>query len=301
MAVSVTDPIERAYHRMVRILFQPFRLEKWFVVGFGAWLSTLGQGGCQLSMRAGSDDPSKGGGQQAGEVMERVGSFLSDHPALVAAAVLGGLSIWGVVLWVSSRGTFMFLDNVVFNRAAVVDPWKKNKARGNSLFRFYLLFHFAGLVSLVAVVATALGLAWEDIQRETFGSGAVTALAVGLPLLVLLIVGFLLISLLLIDFVTPLMFRFDVTATEGWRLFGAHLLRDHSGSVVLYVLLRALLWTAAGFLSVVAMCLTCCLAMIPYIGTVILLPIFVFLRCYPLYFIEQHGEDFRIFPETDSG
>jgi len=28
-------------------------------------------------------------------------------------------------------------------------------------------------------------------------------------------------------------------------------------------------------------CMTCCIAVLPYIGTVILLPLFVFLRAYP--------------------
>jgi hypothetical protein len=35
--------------------------------------------------------------------------------------------------------------------------------------------------------------------------------------------------------------------------------------------------------------------MIPYVGTVILLPAFVFLKSFDLYFVEQFGEGFRIF------
>jgi hypothetical protein len=35
--------------------------------------------------------------------------------------------------------------------------------------------------------------------------------------------------------------------------------------------------------------------LLPYIGTVILLPAYVFMRCYTLYYIEQFGEPWRLF------
>ena len=36
--VSVTLPISPAMDRVKRLLFQPFDLGKWFMIGFGAWL-----------------------------------------------------------------------------------------------------------------------------------------------------------------------------------------------------------------------------------------------------------------------
>ena len=36
---------------------------------------------------------------------------------------------------------------------------------------------------------------------------------------------------------------------------------------------------------------------IPYVGTVILLPLFVFAEAYPLYFIEQFGPEWQVFPQ----
>ena len=35
--------------------------------------------------------------------------------------------------------------------------------------------------------------------------------------------------------------------------------------------------------------------MLPSLGTVFLLPAFVFMRCYTLYFLEQFGEPWRLF------
>jgi hypothetical protein len=51
---------------------------------------------------------------------------------------------------------------------------------------------------------------------------------------------------------------------------------------------------------VIATCLTCCLAAIPYLGSVILLPLLVFDRAYPLYFLEQFGPEWRFFGPASS-
>ena len=38
--ISVALPISPAMDRVKRVLFQPFDLGKWFMIGFGAWLGT---------------------------------------------------------------------------------------------------------------------------------------------------------------------------------------------------------------------------------------------------------------------
>jgi hypothetical protein len=53
---------------------------------------------------------------------------------------------------------------------------------------------------------------------------------------------------------------------------------------------------AIGILAFLACCFTCCLALLPYLGTVILLPLFVFQRSYSLCFLEQLGPDWSLFP-----
>ena len=41
-------------------------------------------------------------------------------------------------------------------------------------------------------------------------------------------------------------------------------------------------------------CVTCCLAAIPYVGTVILLPLFVFRQAYLLLFVRQFGPEYDV-------
>src|SRR2546426_9583856 len=42
---SVTRPVSQAIDRVKRVLFQRFNAGKWFVIGFCAWLASLGGGG----------------------------------------------------------------------------------------------------------------------------------------------------------------------------------------------------------------------------------------------------------------
>ena len=43
--ISVAEPVSPALERVKLMLFQPFDLGKWFVIGFCAWLAFLGEGG----------------------------------------------------------------------------------------------------------------------------------------------------------------------------------------------------------------------------------------------------------------
>ena len=40
--IQILKPFGEAFELMKRILFQPFDLKKWLVVGFAAWLANLG-------------------------------------------------------------------------------------------------------------------------------------------------------------------------------------------------------------------------------------------------------------------
>jgi hypothetical protein len=69
-----------------------------------------------------------------------------------------------------------------------------------------------------------------------------------------------------------------------------------------YYFMAFLLGIAAAILMFIACCLTCCIAMLPYVSSVVFLPIFVFFRCYSLGFLEQFGEEWRIIqlPQPES-
>ena len=58
MPISLAVPLQRAWGRMERMLFRPFRLRTWFVLGFAAFLSEYGalpsSGGASTATRPGT-------------------------------------------------------------------------------------------------------------------------------------------------------------------------------------------------------------------------------------------------------
>ena len=87
------------------------------------------------------------------------------------------------------------------------------------------------------------------------------------------------------------------TVLAAWGEFQQGLLADRLGLFVLYLLFKILIAFAIGILAILVFCATCCLAAVPYLGTVILLPLFVFHRAYSLYFLEQFGPAWQVFIE----
>ena len=61
---------------------------------------------------------------------------------------------------------------------------------------------------------------------------------------------------------------------------------------MLYVLIRFIISLVVVLIALTICCMTCCIVLLPYLGTVITLPLWVFKRCYSLYFLGQFGPDF---------
>jgi len=68
----------------------------------------------------------------------------------------------------------------------------------------------------------------------------------------------------------------------------------HPGEILLYCLFLIVLALATAIVACLVTCATCCIAAIPYIGTVILLPVFVLLRSFSLLFLRQFGPEYDV-------
>ena len=150
--IEIFKPFGEAFELMKRILFQPFDLKKWLVIGFAAWLASLGAGG------GGSYNyQSKRGGE-----VQKVNDAISQipHPILVAGIALLVVLVLALIVllaWLRARGGFMFIDCIVKNRGAIAEPWRDFRKEGNSYFLFLLLvvfglLIFGGLLSLPLVL-----------------------------------------------------------------------------------------------------------------------------------------------------
>ncbi len=295
--VSVIDPITTAIQRVKLILFDPFEIEKWFIIGFCAWLAFLGEGGAGGGGGGGGGGPSGGG--HPGDFRE----FIAEHlPVIITVAVVVlviGFAISIVLTWLSSRGRFMFLHCVAENKAQVKFPWREYRRQGNSLFLFRVALMFIGLFCFGILIAGGI------VLGIVFGRGGpgpiILIVAVLILLLIPLAIIFAVIGKFLKDFVVPIMYIQKATCLESWNRF-MQLLSANKGRFVLYILFQIVIGMVIGAIVLIVIVVTCCCAgcilAIPYLGTVLMLPILVFERSYSLYYLGQYGPEFDVFAKA---
>jgi len=297
--ISAIDPIGPAWNRMVLILFKPFQFKKWLLLGFCAFLAQCGEGGGQ----APGPDPGNPGGRGRGQ--DGVGEWFEENMALVVLiAIAAFLLVVGVALlvtWLNSRGKFMLIDGIVKNRGAVSEPWREYRAEANSLFLFRVCYGLLAFAAAALIVLLGLAIASSDISDEKFGGAATAGLLIGGSLMLLWMLLLVVISFFLRVFVVPTMYLKRVRVMEGWRVAWSELGRNHVGSILLFFLMLMILGITAGVVGIFIFCLTCCLVTIPYVGSVICLPIIVFFEAYVLEYIQQHGGGWRFFPRACMG
>lgn len=301
MQLSVTDPIGRAWNHMIAVLFQPFSLGKWFIMGFGAWLAALSEGGGSLNFPTGGGDfDDSGFNRVANDITSDVGLFI--FIAVVVGVLVIGLTV--LFLWLSSRGKFMLLYNVARNTPAIGEPWREYRREGNSLFQFHLLVVLLTFGLFIGIAGMGLGIAMPAFMQGAFGPSGVMAIVYGIFSIIAVVVVLTVVMVLAEDFIVPIMYQRRVGVKQAWAIFRDELLAGQLKPIVLYMLMRWVLSIAAGMaaalITVVLILFTCCLFLVAallslgYIATVAVLPIPVFLRAYSLAFIEQYGPQWRM-------
>ncbi|MFN9621880.1 MAG: hypothetical protein ACK587_03440 [Cyanobacteriota bacterium] len=81
---------------------------------------------------------------------------------------------------------------------------------------------------------------------------------------------------------------------RGWRPVLQTVVREPPKGVALYVLMKMVVNTLVGIVALVAILRTRCLAAVPYIGSVLLLPLSLLPFIHPLVFLEQLGPDWEV-------
>jgi hypothetical protein len=226
-------------------------------------------------------------------------AWIRDNAAMIAViaamVIILVMAIWALLLWLRSRAQFIFIDNLVRDEGAIVAPWGYLRRQGNSLFLFQLVLHMLMGLAGLAVLGLGALLAWPDIQARDFTGHGISAIVVVGVLVALMTLGLVVIQMVVMLLVVPVMYLRDQTFQEAWHDVRTQLLPGNTGTIVLFMLLYVAISIAASFVAAMATCLTCCMTALPYIGTVILLPILVFMQCYALYFVQQFGPQWRIF------
>jgi len=284
--IQIFKPFGEAFELTKKILFQPFDFAKWCVIGFAAFLAGhFGGGGFNFPSRW-NFRPSQTHAINFPDLEQWKPWLLVGIPAFVIVV----LAVILLLVWLKARGNFVFTDCIVHNQGAIVAPWREYREEGNSYFGFILAVAFGSMIvfAVMFVLFAALGFMGFDRGK----TGAVTSFG---PL-VFLFLFWLLYALVLnlVTYLMPLvMYRQRCGAIDGLREV-LRLIVSNIGVMILFALFGMVLLLAMIVIGAIVSCLTCCIAALPYVGTVILLPVFVCLRAFGLCFLRQFGPDYDV-------
>lgn len=305
MRISATRAVERSLSHSKGILFDTFDLRKWLGLSVCLYLNFLWISWPDYGQRADGTFPD-------------FPTWVAENPGKTGAIVAASILLAGFSAWVQSRAKFMFLDNVVSNQGAIRPTWREMKPLGNHLFPLqFLILGVAGIGfagSYFQVITIDL-----DPQRLATLQPAEILRSVGVMYLLMGViwVALWLVYIVIGDFVVPIMYRRNAGVREAFGLFLSTFARK-PGALTRFVALKFLLWCAAAVLMLIGGCISICITGLPmafasialieapwlivlismpinFIYAAMFLPIFVLLRLYPIYFIEQFGPDWRFF------
>jgi len=290
--ISVVEPVGPAIEQVKQMLFKPFDLGKWFIIGFCAWLAGLCYQTTAGLNYISSFDKSK--------IPPEVIEYCKNHIILIGSVIFVmiviSVTVSVLLTWLSSRGKFMFLDCVIKNKADIAEPWRNFKKQANSLFLFRLVL----LLSTVVAILPFAGLCIYSIYLFNIAA-KIMILTAGMSGVVLIAMATATIQVLTYDFVMPIMYINKINTLAAWKIFWPVFWQNFWKISLLYFLFKAVLAMAIGAIVLFIFCAGCCLCcisvviFIPYINAVVMLPVLSFYRLYPLFYFRQYGVEFDIF------
>lgn len=285
---EIFAPFGAAFEWMKRMLFQPFDFKKWLVVGFAAFLANLSGG---MNFNYTPDLGNKRDWSFRSVTHNGSNDWLATCgiPLLIGLVLLA-IAIGIAVYWVGCRGRFIFADCIVRNRGAIAEPWREYSREGNSFFLFSFL---VGLLCFIIVAIVSVPVWLPFVQGWTEGAAFAASLTIGIVALVAVVVVLALGLSLIYQLMVPVMYRQRCRAWPAFREV-LRLIQAHPGPMVLYLLLFIVLCLGAGMIACLSLPFTCCITVIPYVGTVVLLPVHVVVAAFPLFFMRQFGDAYDV-------
>ncbi|MCK5565486.1 MAG: hypothetical protein KAJ07_09590 [Planctomycetes bacterium] len=324
-SISVIEPISQAIDKTKQILFDPFDIKKWLIIGFCAWLANMLQGGGGGG--GGGNDNSNH--NEFGIMIEN--ALANNFPlaiTVISVSLILIITLIIVCLWLSSRGRFMFLHCIANNVAEVRRPWHKFRGQGNSLFLFRLSVVLTtsicgaiigGLIKLMATVFENSSTGGPNI---VIIFTIIFASLITLPLVIIISV----ILKFTKDFVVPIMYLKGTKVLQAWSEF-LNVLKCNKANFTIYILFQVLIFLCLLVIILLASCLVSCICgcllapllistamlspvilvvliipailLITYAINVVLLPVSTFCRSYSLLYLAQYGPEFDVFFKGD--
>jgi hypothetical protein len=291
---SPVDAAREAFEH-TRLLLFPFRFERWLTLGLVAFLDQCGRGGVGGALPGGPPGGSLPTPGADGGAMSDLGSWFSAHLAVIIGVAVSVLAVVVVLValmvWINSRATFVYIENVATGRAELSRPWVAHAERANSYFawRFGLAAAMLASVALMIVLAVVAALLIARGGAAGGATGAILLIAL-IPLLLLVLVAGGVGAMALRDFVAPLQMHTRSACGPAMRLLVA-MVRAHPLPFLLYVVLKIMFEVAQGMVLIAGACVTLCCILLPVVTQTALQPLFFFERAWSLFLLRQMGYD----------
>lgn len=264
MPISAVDSITPAIEHTRQQLFQNFRIGQWTKLAFvGLLAGELGGNGCNRSNLQIPGHP--------GPHIGIPGSIADINPAVWAAAIaaiLAGLALSIIFMYISSVMRFVLFDSVVSRECHIRWSWNRRLAPGWRLFVWKLLYVVLALAAIAAVIGIPLALAfakgWLRNRQEHL-----PALVLGGSILFVLLMAFAVLTAVIFvltkDFVVPQMALDDIGVMEGWRRL-LRMMEAEMGAYIAYIVMKIVLAIVVGIGIAIAAAIMGVIFAIPTIG-----------------------------------
>ncbi len=315
--IKCFDVFKQAFWRAIEILFFPFDISKWFILGFSAWLATMFNISFSYknSVRpVRLEDFFKNILLGDGSFISRVCDYLSIEKSIFWLIIFGAVTlvlfiivINLILLWVSSRFKFIFIDNIANNRVEISLPWARFKKLGNSAFWWFLAwgvisFLFA-IIIFIVVVSLFYPVILNYLKNDSFNLSALSISIFTLAATIYVIGGLIMLFALYFfnEFVLLIMYKKNFPAKAACLEF-LQLLKTNPITFIKFLLLQILASIASATAVILFVVCTCCLALIPmlipYLGAVVLLPVIVFQRLQAMELLSAFGPEYSPYPSV---
>jgi hypothetical protein len=263
LPISATDVFHPAFEHAREQLFTQFRFGQWVRLAIVGLLAGE-MGGCSVNLNFPSGSFHWPGHER--NAPHTANAFLpaawTAHPLLFAAAiavaVLIGLALFVLLIYIQSVMRFILFDSVIARECHIRAGWTRRHRPGFHLFIWQLAFTAATYVVMLVVIAgpalSVWALGWFARPRDHLLGLILAGLAL-LAILLVLVFAALVIQLMTKDFVVPQMALEDVSAFEGWRRLWLWLKHDaggYAGYVGMKIVLAIGAAIACAILAVIA-------------------------------------------------
>jgi hypothetical protein len=234
--MTISDAINASFRRMKYLLWDEGNVRRWLSLGFLGGLAGMSP---SLNLNIPDKFPDTPGG---------IGAVLA------VVAVVFVLSI--ILGWMACVARFSFLENVIYNRHAVLEPSSRLKGLGTRVFGFYASIFLAIFVTFFGG-ALAVGVGASAMPSPSGGAAAAMILG-GLGLFLAVLIPLMLAMTVLFavtdDLVIPIMYRDNCGVLAGFKKFFG-LAKSNIGNLILWFLCRMVFLAMLGMIQLIAYCL----------------------------------------------